>query len=138
MTEPDGGRRPTLLTTTAVLDGDEWVINGHKWFTSNAPTADFVIVMAVTDPDAEPHRRASMIIVPKRELPASTSCARSARWPNRASTTSIGQPATPKCCTRMSRVPCENLIGEVGEGFAPRPEAARVRAGSTTACAGSG
>ena len=48
----------------AVRDGDEWVINGHKWFTSNASIADFLIVMAVTDPDARPHQRASMFIVP--------------------------------------------------------------------------
>ena len=45
-------------------DGDDWVINGHKWFSSNASIADFLIVMAVTDPDARPHQRASMFIVP--------------------------------------------------------------------------
>ena len=44
-------------------DGDEWVINGHKWFSSNGSIADFLIVMAVTDPDARPHQRASMFIV---------------------------------------------------------------------------
>jgi acyl-CoA dehydrogenase len=64
MTEPDtAGSDPTLLQTTAVRDGDEWVINGHKWFTSNGSIADFLIVMAVTDPDARPHQRASMLIV---------------------------------------------------------------------------
>ena len=64
MTEPDtAGSDPTLLKTTAVRDGDEWVINGHKWFTSNGSIADFLIVMAVTDPDARPHQRASMLIV---------------------------------------------------------------------------
>src|SRR5206468_2607111 len=45
-------------------DGDGYVIDGHKWFSSNASRADFLIVMAVTDPDAPPHRRASMFIVP--------------------------------------------------------------------------
>src|ERR671933_455340 len=65
MTEPDtAGSDPTLLRTTAVQDGDEWVINGHKWFSTNGSVADFLIVMAVTDPDAAPHQRASMIIVP--------------------------------------------------------------------------
>lgn len=64
MTEPGAGADPTLLTTRAVRDGDEWVINGHKWFSSNASIADFLIVMAVTDPDARPHQRASMFIVP--------------------------------------------------------------------------
>ena len=47
----------------AVRDGDDWVINGHKWFSSNGSIADFLIVMAVTDPDARPHQRASMFIV---------------------------------------------------------------------------
>ncbi len=66
MTEPDSaGSDPTLLQTTAVLSeaGDEWVINGHKWFSSNGSIADFLIVMVVTDPDARPHQRASMLIV---------------------------------------------------------------------------
>ncbi len=64
MTEPNAGSDPTLLTTSAVLEGDEWVINGHKWFSSNASIADFLIVMAVTDPDARSHQRASMFLVP--------------------------------------------------------------------------
>ncbi len=64
MTEPDAGSDPTLLRTSAVRDGDGWVINGHKWFSSNASIADFLIVMAVTDPDARSHQRASMFIVP--------------------------------------------------------------------------
>jgi acyl-CoA dehydrogenase len=64
MTEPDSaGSDPTLLKTRAVRDGDDWVINGHKWFTSNGSIADFLIVMAVTDPDARPHNRASMFVV---------------------------------------------------------------------------
>jgi len=65
MTEPqNAGSDPTTLSTTAVREGDEWVINGHKWFSSNASIADFLIVMAVTDPDAHKYQRASMIIVP--------------------------------------------------------------------------
>ncbi len=64
MTEPHtAGSDPTLLETSAVRDGEEWVINGHKWFSSNGSIADFLIVMAVTDPGAPPHRRASMFIV---------------------------------------------------------------------------
>jgi acyl-CoA dehydrogenase len=64
MTEPEtAGSDPTLLQTTAVRDGDDWVINGHKWFSTNGSVADFLIVMAVTDPDARPHQRASMLIV---------------------------------------------------------------------------
>ena len=65
MTEPDtAGSDPTLLRTRAVRDGDHYVINGHKWFTSGAYGSSFAIAMVVTDPDAPPHRRASMIIVP--------------------------------------------------------------------------
>src|ERR671917_1156755 len=66
MTEPGvAGADPTTLKTRARLDGatGEWVIDGHKWFSTNASVADFLIVMAVTDPDARPHRRASMLIV---------------------------------------------------------------------------
>jgi acyl-CoA dehydrogenase len=63
MTEPGAGADPTLLSTTAVREGDEWIINGHKWFSSNGSIADFLIVMAVTDPDARPHQRASMFVV---------------------------------------------------------------------------
>ena len=65
MTEPDTpGSDPTQLKTRAVRQGDYYVINGHKWFTSGAIGAAFAIAMVVTDPDAEPHRRASQIVVP--------------------------------------------------------------------------
>jgi acyl-CoA dehydrogenase len=65
MTEPDtSGSDPTLLETTAVQDGEDWVINGRKWFSSNGSVADFLIVMAVTDPEAHRYQRASMLIVP--------------------------------------------------------------------------
>ncbi|HEX7036481.1 MAG TPA: acyl-CoA dehydrogenase family protein [Pseudomonadales bacterium] len=65
MTEPEvSGADPTGLRTLAVRDGDEWVINGHKWFTSGAVGAAFAIVMVVTNPKGAPHERASMIIVP--------------------------------------------------------------------------
>jgi acyl-CoA dehydrogenase len=67
MTEPETpGSDPTQLRSRAVRDGDGWVLSGHKWFTTNGSIADVLIVMAVTDPDAEPHRRASMFIVPAR------------------------------------------------------------------------
>jgi acyl-CoA dehydrogenase len=65
MTEPEvSGADPTSLQTRAVRDGDEYVINGHKWFTSGAYGAAFAIVMTVTNPEAAPHERASQIIVP--------------------------------------------------------------------------
>jgi acyl-CoA dehydrogenase len=65
MTEPEfAGSNPTRLATTAIRKGDKYLINGHKWFTSSAEGAAFAIVMAVTNADAAPHQRASMIIVP--------------------------------------------------------------------------
>ena len=64
MTEPQGGADPKIFTTRAVRDGDDWVISGRKWFASNARYASFFIVMVVTDPDAPPHSRMSMLIVP--------------------------------------------------------------------------
>lgn len=65
MTEPDSsGSDPTGLRTTAERDGDDFVINGHKWFTTGAMGAGFAIVMAVSNPKGRPHERASMLIVP--------------------------------------------------------------------------
>jgi len=66
MTEPQGGSDPLLFTCSAVEDGDEWVINGEKWFSTNAKWSEFLIVMAVTDPDGDPYRRMSMFIVPTK------------------------------------------------------------------------
>jgi alkylation response protein AidB-like acyl-CoA dehydrogenase len=68
MTEPQGGADPKVFTTEAWPDGDEWVISGEKWFSSFADIAAFLIVMAVTDPDAPPYERHSMFVVP-RETP---------------------------------------------------------------------
>jgi acyl-CoA dehydrogenase len=64
MTEPHAGADPTLFTTRAVKEGDEWVLNGEKWFSSNARWASFLIVMCVTDPDVSPYEGMSMLIVP--------------------------------------------------------------------------
>jgi acyl-CoA dehydrogenase len=64
MTEPQAGADPKEFVCRAWRDGDEWVIDGEKWFTSNARYAAFLIVMAVTDPDAAPYERMSMFVVP--------------------------------------------------------------------------
>jgi acyl-CoA dehydrogenase len=64
MTEPQGGSDPQVFTTRAERDGDEWVINGEKWFSSHARFASFLIVMAVTDPENPPYEQMSMFIVP--------------------------------------------------------------------------
>jgi acyl-CoA dehydrogenase len=113
MTEPEvAGSDPTLLRGRAVRDGDEWVIDAHKWFSSGADGAGFGVVMVVTDPDAEPHRRASMILVPTdtpgyelvRKIPVMGHEGRG--WGTH-------------CETRFTnvRVPFENVLGEPGDGF---------------------
>jgi acyl-CoA dehydrogenase len=112
MTEPEvSGSDPTLLQARAELDGDEWVINGHKWFTSGAVGADLAIAMVVTDPDAHPYGRASMICVPTDNpgfnlvRPISV----------------MGHDGGPGHCEiryEDCRVPKEFLLGERGAGFA--------------------
>ncbi len=111
MTEPEvAGSDPTTLRTRAVKDGKHWVINGHKWFTSGAIGASVAIVMAVTDPDAQPHLRASMILVPIdapgfnliRPVPV------------------MGHAGGGGHCEiryEDCRVPAANLLGERGTGF---------------------
>ena len=65
MTEPESaGSDPRLLKSTAVRDGEEWIINGHKWYTTNGSVADILIVMAVTNPDVHPYQGSSMFVVP--------------------------------------------------------------------------
>ena len=114
MTEPErAGSNPVLLDTTAVREGDEYVINGRKWFTTGADGAALCIVMAVTDPGAErPHQRASMIAVPTaaegytlvRNLPVMGHAG--SGWLSHAE-------------VRFDdvRVPVGNLLGEQGAGF---------------------
>jgi acyl-CoA dehydrogenase len=65
MTEPQGGSDPTMFVTHAVRDGDEWVINGEKWFSPYARFSAFMIVMAVTHPDNPPYKQQTMLIVPR-------------------------------------------------------------------------
>ncbi len=65
MTEPEtAGSDPRLLKTRATKDGDEWVLNGHKWYTTNGSVADILVVMAVTNPDVHPYQGSSMFVVP--------------------------------------------------------------------------
>jgi acyl-CoA dehydrogenase len=111
MTEPEtSGSDPTGLAASAELDGDEWVINGHKWFTSGAVGASLAIVMVVTEPEGHPYARASMILVPTdnpgfnliRPIPV------------------MGHDKGPGHCEiryEDCRVPEANLLGERGAGF---------------------
>src|SRR5690625_964818 len=113
MTEPGAGADPTQLTTRAVRDGDEYVINGHKWFSSNGSHADFFIVMVVTDPEAEPHRRASMILV-DRDTPG-VNVLRDI--PLMGESASAGDKGHAEILYEDVRVPVSHLIGEEGDGF---------------------
>jgi acyl-CoA dehydrogenase len=110
MTEPEvPGSDPTTLQTKAVRDGDDYVINGHKWFTSGAIGAQFAIVMCVTDPEGEAHRKMSQIIVPLetegvdivRAVPV------------------MGETMGNHCeiYYRDVRVPVTNVLGQEGDGF---------------------
>ena len=63
MSEPQGGSDPGIQTSVE-QDGEEWIINGEKWFSSEARYATFLIVMAVSDPKEALYRRMSMFIVP--------------------------------------------------------------------------
>jgi acyl-CoA dehydrogenase len=111
LTEPEvAGSDPTQMRTTAVLDGDEWVINGHKWFTSGAHRAAYTTVFAMTDPDAgSKHARFSAIIVPT-DTPG---------YDNVRAVPTMGTTNGDHCEVyyRDVRVPRENLLGEQGKGF---------------------
>ncbi|MEU6698449.1 acyl-CoA dehydrogenase family protein [Pseudonocardia sp. NPDC046786] len=112
MTEPQAGADPTLFSTRAVPDGDGWVIDGEKWFSSNARHASFLIVMAVTDPDAAPHDRMSMFIVP-RETPGLTivrDAGVGTESPEHSSHAYLRYDGV--------RVPGDHLLGERGRAFA--------------------
>ena len=114
MTEPaHAGSNPKHLSSLAIKDGDHYVINGHKWFTSSADGAQFTIVMAVTDPqNPNPYQRASMILVPLdnpgyhlvRNIPIMGDVGEDYM--------SHGEVRFTDC-----RVPISNLIGSEGQGF---------------------
>jgi alkylation response protein AidB-like acyl-CoA dehydrogenase len=113
MTEPEvPGSDPTTLRTTARPEGDEWVIDGHKWFSSGADGAAFGIVMAVSDAEAEPHRRASQIIVP-----ADTPGVDIVRPIPVLGHAGVGWSTHCEVWYRDVRVPVANTLGEPGDGF---------------------
>lgn len=113
MTEPDrAGSNPVWLDTVARREGDDYVITGHKWFTSGADGAAFAIVMAITNPDAPVHARASQIIVPTntpgfqlvRNIPVMGDAGDG--WASHA-----------EVKFEACRVPRTNRIGDEGTGF---------------------
>jgi acyl-CoA dehydrogenase len=111
MTEPQGGSDPTQFVTSAVLDGDEWVINGEKWFSSHARYASFLIVLAVTDPEEQAHRRMSMFVVP-----ADTAGVEIVRnVPVYGHSPEAGTHAYVRYTD--VRIPADHILGGRGEGF---------------------
>lgn len=113
MTEIDmPGSNPVMMETTAVKDGDDYVINGHKWYSSSADGSEFAIVMAVTNPDNPTYQQASMIIVPTdtegfdlvRNIPV-------------MGHTGSGYFTHGEIIYRNCRVPQENILGKEGQGF---------------------
>ena len=114
MTEPEhAGSNPTMMSTTAVREGDSYIIDGHKWFTSSADGAAFAVVMAITNPEASRHARASQILVPL-DTPGFTLV---------RNISVMGEPGdgwASHAEVRYDevRVPLTNLLGKEGEGFA--------------------
>ncbi len=116
MTEPlqGGGSDPKMLKTTAVKDGDEWVINGHKWWTSDGMDADFLLVMARTDMDAHPYEGTSIILVPT-ETDGVNIVRNIDHLGGHTITERTGGHAEIKY--ENVRVPVENTVGPEGGGF---------------------
>ena len=119
MTEPHAGADPKMFRCRAERDGDFWVINGEKWFSSNARWATFLIVMVVTDPDAPPYQRMSMFIVP-----ADTPGIHIRRNVGLADEVE-GEGDHAYIHYDQVRVPAENMLGGPGQGF----EVAQTRLG---------
>lgn len=118
LTEPDtAGSDPTQIRTTAVLDGDEYVVNGCKWFASNAEVADFVLAMVVTNPEGGPYERASMLCI-ERGTPG-MHIVRNVHTMDHPSAgpgdQHLGGHA--EILFEECRVPAANLIGAPGHGF---------------------
>ncbi len=111
MTEPQGGADPNVFTCAAERDGDEWVINGEKWFSSNFRYASFAIVMAVTDPSVQIYQGASMFLVPT-DTPGVT-IVRNVGLGGEAA----GDGAHAYVRYENVRVPADNVLGGAGQAF---------------------
>ncbi|MGH2691123.1 MAG: acyl-CoA dehydrogenase family protein, partial [Actinomycetota bacterium] len=113
MTERDvSGSDPTALRTRAERDGDQWVIDGEKYFSSHAEQADFLIAMVITNPDVPVHQGASMMLVPRDSAGLTI-----ARTPG-VGRDPYGHGHHPYVKYEGVRVPRENLLGGEGQGFA--------------------
>ena len=112
MTEPQGGADPTQFRTRAVREGDEWIIHGEKFFTSNARNAAFFIVMALTNPDAGPYKGTSMLLVP-----SDTPGVVIERDVGTMGEELGAEGGHAYIRYDAARVPAENLLGDEGLGF---------------------
>ncbi len=113
MTEPENpGSNPTWMSTKAIKDGDDYLITGHKWFTTAADGANFAIVMAITNPSAAKHQRASQIIVP-----CDTPGFRLVRKTSVMGERGFGWASHCEIMYDAVRVPQTNLLGPEGTGF---------------------
>ncbi|MGV9865530.1 acyl-CoA dehydrogenase family protein [Rhodococcus koreensis] len=121
MTEPHAGADPKEFVCRARPEGTDWVISGEKWFTSNARYASFLIVMAVTDQDATPHKRMSMFIVPT-ETPGIEIVRDVAVMPDREE---LDEGTHAYIRYNDVRVPADAILGGPGQGF----EVAQARLG---------
>jgi acyl-CoA dehydrogenase len=113
MTEPQAGADPKEFVCRAWRDGDSWVIDGEKWFTSNARYASFLIVMAVTDQQAPPHQRMSMFIVPAGT--AGLEIVRNVSTFGESAVLDEGTHAYIRY--NQVRIPLDHMLGEPGQGF---------------------
>jgi len=107
------GSNPVMMDTTAVKEGDDYVINGQKWYTTSADGAAFAVVMAITDPEAPPYQRASMIIVP-----TDTPGFDLVRNISVMGHTGEGWASHAEILYHSCRVPQANVLGPEGHGFA--------------------
>ena len=113
MTEPaHAGSNPTVMSTTAVKEGDQYIIDGHKWFTSSADGAAFAVVMAITDPHASKYERASQILVP-----TDTPGFRRVRNISVMGEPGEGHASHAEITYDNVMVPQANLLGKEGAGF---------------------
>jgi acyl-CoA dehydrogenase len=116
MTEPNtAGSDPRLLQTQAVRDGDEWVINGRKWYTTNGSVADILIVMAVTNPDVHPYQGSSMFVVPVNTPGVNILRDVGAMDDPQVTFGRFGNHA--EILYEDVRIPADHLIGPEGSGF---------------------
>jgi acyl-CoA dehydrogenase len=112
MTEPQAGADPGQFTCLAISDGDEWVLNGEKWYASHACLAEFLIVMTITDPDVPVHDGSTMLIV-ERDRPGLEIIRNVAVGPRDV----LGSGVHGYLRFTDCRVPKHNALGPVGEGF---------------------